>query len=170
VARKLLNVCVVFTLVLGCWGGVLAAAVCPHMGCKTTAAAPEATAHHGEHAAGHEAVSQEDHSGHAAAHDGHAALPPAHDEQHLDGGRAPGVTADRHDPACAHCVGTAEAPPSRSFEWQSNSFKQGGKLTAPPAAARVSAPAAVFLREITPAQHAPPGSSDRHLLLNVFRI
>ena len=136
------------------------------------ASAPEATADHGGHAAGHghDAVSPEDHSGHAAAHEGHTAQPPAQDQQLFSPEQFPGVASNRHDRNCAHCVGSTEVPPSRSFEWQSNSLKQGGKLTAPRAAQQVAAPAVVFLREITPDQHAPPGRSDRHILFSVFRI
>ena len=172
-ARKLINLCAVLALLAGCWGGVLAAAACPHAGCETTAAAPESTAAHGEHEAGHGpgSVSPEDHSGHAGPQGkGHSAAPPAHNPPRVDPAQLRGAASNRHDPNCAHCAGDAEAPPSRHFEWQSNSFKSGEKLIAPRAAGQVSAASAVFVREITPAQHAPPGTSDRHLLLSVFRI
>jgi hypothetical protein len=172
VTRKLVNLCLALTLVLGCWGGVLAAAACPHAGCKTAASAPEVTAGHGEHTGdhGHDVVGPEDHSGHGEAHEGHTAQPSEQDRQHFSPEQFTGVASNRHDQNCAHCVGSTEAPPSRSFEWQSNSLKQGGKLLAPQASGRIVAPAAVFVREITPAQHAPPGRSDRHLLFSVFRI
>lgn len=172
-ARKLINVCVVFALMTGYWGGVLAAA-CPHLGCEPTAAAPVSTAAHGEHVDDHSyhSASPEDHSGHAGAHgEGHAAETPAQDAPQVDSGQLRGGASNRHDPNCAHCMGGSEgAPPSRFFEWQSNSFKNGGKLITPRAAERVSALAVVLVRKITPAQHAPPGRSDRHLLLSVFRI
>ena len=68
-------------------------------------------------------------------------------------------------------MGRPEAPPSSKFELDSNPLKKAGRDAAPQAAVRLSAPDSVHVREITPAQHAPPGRADRHLLiLNVFRI
>ena len=158
----------------GCWGGVLAAVACPHMGCKTAAAASGGAAAHGEHVdePGLHSANPEDHSDHAGAHgEGHSAGSPAQEPPQPDTAQFRGSASDRHDANCAHCVGSAEVPPSRSFEWQSNPFKNGAKLIAPRAAQQVSAPAVILVREITPAQHAPPGRADRHLLLlNVFRI
>ena len=153
----------------GCWGGVLAAAACPHTECEMTASAPSDTAGAGVH--DHDAVTSEDHSGHTAEHGGHAAEPPAQGRSGVSPAGVLNVGPGRHDPGCTHCLGRPEAPPSPNFEVQANSASKGGESTAPNAAARAGAPAAVFLREITPAQHAPPGRSDRHLLLlNVFRI
>ena len=172
-ARKLVNVCVVFALVTGCWGGVLAAAACPHLGCETAATAPDGAAAHGEHAGEHgrHSASPEDHSGHIESHgEGHSADSPARDRSQPGPDQFRDRASGGHDQDCAHCVGGAEAPPSRPFEWQPNSFKNSGKLTAPRAAQQVSAPALVLAREITPAQHAPPKQTSRHLLLNVFRI
>ena len=157
----------------GCWGRVLAAVACPHEGCETTDAASDSTAAHGEHVGDHSdhSASPEDHSGHAGSHgEGHSAESPAQDPPQSDSDLFRGSASDSHDSNCAHCVGSAEVPPSRSFEWQSNFFKNGVKLTAPRAAEQGSAPAVVLVREITPAQHAPPGRSDRHILLSVFRI
>jgi hypothetical protein len=171
VARKIVNICIVIVLLTGCWGGVLAAA-CPHLGCETAAASDNAATpdeHVEEH--GHHSASPEDHSLHSGSHgEGHTAESPAQDPPQFDSDQFRRNASNSHDPNCDHCVGSTEAPPSQSFEWQSNSFKNGAKLAAPRAAERVSAPAVVFVREITPAQHAPPGRSDRHLLLSVFRI
>lgn len=168
-ARKLVNFCLAWTLVLGCWGGVLAAAACPHKGCETASAAPHQTTAHAEHlsAASHDSDGGEGHSAHAGAHKGHAAEPPAAEPsrpelaQLTDGTRAP---------YCSHCLGRPDAPPSPKFEWQSDSVKKAGKDAAPHVAPEVSAPLAAYVREITPAQNAPPGRSDRHLLISVFRI
>jgi hypothetical protein len=155
---------------MGCWGGVLAAA-CPHMGCETTAAAPDAAKQGGHaHSHDHNTVSPEDHSDHVTAHQGHLAEPPVPVQHQFSNGELLGVAHEQHDPFCTHCVGRPEAPPSPCFEWQANSARKGGDFAAPLASAHVETPAAVFVREITPAQHAPPGRSDRHLLLSVFRI
>ena len=164
-ARKLVNICVVFALMTGCWGGVLAAAACPHQECETAAGAPDDASAHGEHAGEHgsHSASPEDHSGHSADS-------PAWDQSQPGPDHLRDRASGGHDPDCAHCVGAAEAPPSRPFEWQPNSFKNSGKLTAPRAAQQISAPAVVLAREITPAQHAPPRQTGRHLLLSVFRI
>lgn len=169
--RKLANVCVVLALMMGCWGGVLAAVACPHMACKTAASAPAGVASHDEHSSGHEheAVAHEDHSGHVQTHEGHAE-PAAQGKSQVSTGELWSVAPEPHDPSCAHCVSRSEAPPSPCFEWQPNSVRKGGELAAPVAAATVTVPAAAYVREITPAQHAPPGRTDRHLLLSVFRI
>jgi len=153
----------------GCWGGVLAAAACPHLGCETAAAVPVAGAAHGGHTEGHDAVSAEEHSGHAEGHAGHDAETPSPDRGAADAGH---MLSGGHNPGCAHCVGRPGAPPSQRFEWQSTFAGKGGGIVTPLTAARVEEPAAVIPREITPAQHAPPGRSDRHLLLllSVFRI
>lgn len=82
-----------------------------------------------------------------------------------------GVKSGRHDSSCTHCVGRPDVPPSSSFEWQTNPAKKSGKVVAAHSAGQSLTPVAFFVREITPAQHAPPASPDRHLLLlNVFRI
>jgi hypothetical protein len=150
---------------MGCWGGVLAAAACPHVECETTAAAPEGAAGHG-----HDAATSEDHSGHAAEHGGHPAEPPAQDTGGAGRRGLPNVSPVGHDLGCTHCVGRPEAPPSPTFEALANSVRKGAESTAPTVAPRVAAPSAVILREITPAQHAPPPGTVRHLLLSVFRI
>ena len=166
-ARKFVNFCVVFALLTGCWGGVLAAAACPHLGCETAAAVPDVHATHGGHTDGHDAVSTEGHSGHAGGHEGQDASPPS---PYRGPAAAGHILSGGHDPGCTHCVGRPETPPSPRSEWQSNFARKGGGFVAPLTPARVEAPAAVSLREIRPAQHAPPGSSARHLLLNIFRI
>lgn len=158
----------------GCWGGVLAAAACPHSGCETMASAPDIAATDGGHADthGHDAVRSDTHSSHASALEGHAAEPPARDQhQFSTRGEHQSVAPEQHDQFCSHCVGSPEAPPSPRIEGQSNTAKKSGDFAAPLAATQFKAPTAVFLREITPAQHAPPGRPDRYLLLlNVFRI
>lgn len=157
-SRKLLNFGLAWCLLLGCWGGVLAGVVCPHEPCH---AASDAAAGRGGHSS---AGGGEDHSEHAQTHEGHAEEP-THDA-------AESWHASRgHDPRCAHCVGGPEVPPAAKFEWQSGTFKKGAGDAATHAPLRLASPAAPPAREIIPAQHAPPGNSDRQLLLlNVFRI
>ena len=157
----------------GCWGGVLAAAACPHLECETAATAPEAASAHGDHAGERDrhTASPEDHSAHPESHgEGHSADSPSSDQSQPHSDQLRDRASGGHDADCAHCMGAAEAPPSRPFEWQPSSFKNSGKLTAPRAAQQVSALAVVVAREITPAQHAPPKQTGRHLLLSVFRI
>ena len=166
-------------LLAGSWGGVLAAAACPHAGCRTDADAATAphvenSGGHGRHenadGQGHHAASHEDHSVHAPTHDGeHAAEQHTRTQTPRDSERLRGVASGPHDPTCAHCVGRSDAP-SRSTEWQPNPFKAGAKLDAPPAAEPVSAPHLVPARELRPTQHAPPGRHGKYLLLGVFRI
>jgi hypothetical protein len=170
VARKIVNICVVFALMTGCWGGVLAAAVCPHTDCETTASAPGVRATEDDHAGNHchDAADSEDSSSRDKAHEGHAAELPGRDQ--FSHGKHRGIESRSGDRYCAHCVSSPGAPPAQVVGQQSNPVKRGVELAAPLVAARFESPAPVFIRKIAPAQHAPPGRTDRHLLLNVFRI
>ena len=157
---------------MGCWGGVLAAVVCLHTGCETsTPAAGEASATHGDHGTTcGNMVKPEDHSGDVSSHEGHTGELTDGAWQQFRPAGLHTVARVQHEQSCAHCVGRPESPPAPYSEWQSNSVKRGVNFAAPVAAVQVDSPAPVYPRKITPAQHAPPGSSDRHLLLKVFRI
>ena len=170
--RKLVNICLAWTLVLGCWGGVLAAVACPHMGCETVAAAPEHDDAHAQHTPGasQESAAPEDHSAHTGEHQGHAAEPAASDQMRPESAGAMTGTRGAHDPYCSHCMGRPEAPPSPTFQWQASSAEKAGKDLASHAPLKLLASVA-HVRQVTPAQHAPPGGAHKHLLLlNVFRI
>jgi hypothetical protein len=171
VVRKLVNFCLAWTVVTGCWGGVAAVAICPHEGCGTAAAATEqGSAHEGHQAVeGQDSAAPQDHTAHAEGHRGHSAEPPAAHEAGRESAESVIGPSPGHDPCFSHCVGRPEAPPSPKFEWQSSTVEKAGKDFAAPAQLKFVASAA-HVRRDTPAQHAPPGSSDRHLLLNVFRI
>ena len=165
--RKLLNFGLAWLFVLGCWGGVLAAVACPHAGCETGASEPAVGGAVGHD---HAAVTSEDHSGHNAEHGGHATEAPARNLGGLGPVGLPNIRPGGHDLGCTHCVGRPGAPSAPNFEVQAKTARKAGESAAPASPARVEAPAAVSLREITPAQHAPPGRTVRHILLNVFRI
>ena len=171
-ARRLVNFCLAWTLVLGCWGGVIAAVACPHLGCETPSGTPEHSAH-GEHPAdeGHASDDAENHSAHEETAASDVAVPPGPWQDPV-GSAVPAVgSSGGHDGNCSHCVGRPEVPPSPNLEWQSDSAGKSVKYAAPRAAPQAVAPSAAHAREITPAQHAPPGSADRLLLLlSVFRI
>ena len=171
-ARKLLNFCLAWTLVLGCWGGVIAAVACPHVGCETMSAAADGNAAHGEHssAEGHESAAPEEHSAHTDDHEGHAAEPTSHGQSQPDAVKLTAGVSGAHDPRCTHCVGGSGAPPSSKFERQTAPVNKAGKGLAAHAALKVVAPAAAHAGRLMPAQHAPPGVPDRLLLLSVFRI
>ena len=171
-ARKLVHICLAWTFVLGCWGGVLAAVACPHVGCETSAGAPDHDANHGEPQSGEsqESAVPEDHSAHTGDHKGHAVETPAPEKSLPESAALMMGTSGAHDPCCTHCMGRPEAPPSPKFEWQSASVRKAVKALAAHSALKIMAPAASHVRQIAPAQHAPPGASDRQLLINVFRI
>ena len=170
-ARKLVNICLAWTLVLGCWGGALAAVACPHVGCETASADAEHGAR-GERASdeGHAPADAEDHSAHGEDHPEPVTEAPAPDRSPSESVAQAADASGGHDGACPHCVGRPGVPTSSIFEWQSDSAGKSVKYPAPHAAPQVFEPSAAHTREITPAQHAPPGSTDRLLLLSVFRI
>lgn len=171
-ARKLFNFCLAWALVLGCWGGILAAAACRHAGCVTAAAAPEHDGAHGAHspAETHEAASTEDHCAHAEAKQGRAQEKPAVEQLPHESVASGNSLSSPHDTFCFHCVGRPEAPRPTKFEWSPNSAGKVEKDSALRVLRHPAAPPRLFVREITPAQHAPPFSPERHLLLGVFRI
>lgn len=170
-ASKLVNFCLSWTLVLGCWGGVIAAAACPHAGCETAAPSPAGVSNGGA-SGGHEhcAPASEDHSGHQGGHGDHAAAPPEQGSVLSGDTGLDEVSRGHHNLNCTHCVGRPEAPPSSNFELQTGSANKTADSAAPAAVTRVEPPPSVFPQEVTPAQHAPPGGADRHLLLSIFRI
>lgn len=171
-ARKLFNFCLAWTLVLGCWGGVLAAVVCPHVGCETGTAAREHAGTDSEHSTDgiHESAGAQSHTDHAENHQEHAEKSRAFEEAPPKPQGLRSLASSPHDPSCIHCVGGPQSPPSTKSEWQFNSAKKAEKGSAPPAARHLPAPSRAFVMEITPAQHAPPAKPGRHLLLSVFLI
>lgn len=168
-ARKLVNICLAWAIVLGCWGGVVAAVACPHVGCETAVTAPDHGGLHGGDVS-HDAASAEETSAHPADHHGHSAE--SRPAEQAQPGLVTSVAGDSgaHDSRCSHCVGRPDTPPSSKFERQPAPVGKDGKVPAALASPKVAAPAASHALRIKPAQHAPPGSQDRHLLLGVFRI
>lgn len=67
-------------------------------------------------------------------------------------------------------MGRSSVPPSSDLERQSDSARRSVRDAPSHTAPQILAPAAAHAPEITPAQHAPPGSPDRHILISVFRI
>lgn len=169
-ARKLVNFSLVWVLALGCWCGVLAVAACPHVGCET--AAPERAGAHAEHSSGESRgpAGSKDHSAHGAAHRARAEETAAAQPSRPEPAELTDSTSGARGSYCSHCMGSPGAPPSPTSEWRPAPVNKGFKDAAPHASLQVSAPHAAHVREVIPAQHAPPGSPDRHLLLSVFRI
>ncbi|HEY0078105.1 MAG TPA: hypothetical protein VGB73_05635 [Pyrinomonadaceae bacterium] len=173
VARRLVNFCLAWALVLGFgWGGVLAAAVCPHLGCETDAAAPGGNPSQDEHSSGecHNSDDAEEHSAQTKAHQGHAAELPVEKQTAFESLDLKRFFSGSSVPSCSHCIGRPDAPPSPKLEPQTNTVRNAGKEAPPHASLQTLADARTYVRQITPSQHAPPGRSDRHLLHSVFRI
>lgn len=171
-ARKLFNFGLAWVLVLGCWGGVLAAAACPHVGCETAAAAPVEAGTHGAHSAveTREPAVAGDHCARAKAGQGHAAQPPDAGRDRPESEDLRGTVLAPRGTSCSHCVGRRQEPPSTKSDWQFNSARKVEKDSAAPAVGRPQAFSRAFVREVIPAQHAPPPKPGRHLLLGVFLI
>lgn len=171
-ARRLFNFCLAWAFVLGCWGGAIAAAACPHVGCVKALAAPERAAAHGAHAAAetHEPAAPEDHCARAAAHHEDAAGPRRVEEPRPEPEGLRGLVSSAHDPSCAHCVGGGQSPPSAKSGWQFESVRKVEKAPATPSARPPAARSRAFVRPVTPPQHAPPSGPGRHLLLSLFLI
>lgn len=169
-ARKLVNFGLVWVLALGCWCGVLAAAACPHLGCE--AAAPESAAAQAEHppGEGHGPAGSEDHSAHGAAHRSRAEETAAAQPSRPVSAERTGGTSGAHGSYCSHCMDSPDTAPSPKSERLPGPVNKGLEDAAPHAGLQAPAPHAAHVREVIPAQHAPPGSPDRHLLLGVFRI
>lgn len=165
--RQLSNIVLALSLLAGGWcGAVAAAALCPHVGCGSQAAAPKSAGSH-EHGtpapAGHHAAVA-DASGHHA-----------HEQASPSGTGADTVESSSllpsHDRSCDHCMGRPDAPAS-GRERRALHSRDGGRGDAPPASGVVASPAPSFFEKVTPHQGAPPGGTParRHLLISVFRI
>lgn len=178
VARKLFHFCLVWALLLGCWGGVLAAVACPHADCRAAAAPPARDdAHDASHAAPADAETQEpaghaEHPAPAPAGHCHAGEPAA-----AAGPRAAAEDEDsrgfvfaRRGASCVHCEGAPRAPASTKSGAPPSPAPKVEQDAAPQVVRQLLAPARAFVREVIPAQHAPPGPKDRRLLLSVFLI
>ncbi|HEV2799125.1 MAG TPA: hypothetical protein VGW12_01440 [Pyrinomonadaceae bacterium] len=171
--RKLVNFCLALALVWGCAGGVLAAVVCAHLGCRMETAAPVVDATQNGHAEGHchDAAAPAEQTSSNKTHDEHATEHASGERQQFERTEMSNAVALPHEGFCAHCVARPGTPPSAFFEQEFNAAKKSRDFAAPRAVAQVAPPSTVFRRKITPAQHAPPARSARHLLLlNVFRI
>ena len=165
--RQLSNIGLALSLLAGGWcGAVAAAALCPHVGCRTQAAAPASAGSH-EHGTpargGHHAAVAD-----ASDHHAHGQASP----REAGAGSVESLSLlSSHDQSCAHCVGSPEAPASGG-ERRALQSRDGGRDDAPPASGVVALPTPSFFEKVTPHQGAPPGSpaARRHLLLSVFRI
>jgi hypothetical protein len=145
VAPKLVNFCLACAFVLGSWGGVIAAAACPHAGCQT-------------------AVRQE------PADHGHSCESASEEQARPAPEVLRAAVSSPHDPFCSHCSGRPPTPPSAKSEWQLSPVQKVEKDSAAQSVGHLPSPRRARTSEIRPSQHAPPHESDRRLLLNVFRI
>ena len=176
-ALKLVNFCLAWILLLGFgWGGVLAAAVCPHAGCETATGVSdqisEQTAAQGEHQSVecHSSASAEDHSAQTQAQQEHAGEPPVEKQSTLESPDSHRFVSGSHASSCSHCMSRPDAPPSSKLEPQSNPVRKSGKDATPHVAPQTLAHIRTHVRQIIPSRRAPPGEPDRHLLLGIFRI
>ena len=178
-ARKLFQICLVWALLLGCWGGVLAAVACPHSDCRAAGPAPARDlspiapdASYAAHASTptHEPAGHEAHRAPAPAAHCHASATAAEAEPREAADDSRGFAFARSGASCLHCEGAPRAPASTKSASQSSPAPRVEQDAAPQAVRRLLAPARAFVREIIPAQHAPPGTKDRRLLLSVFLI
>jgi len=154
---------ILLALLLGGWGGVIAATLCPHAG--ASASPPMAEDHaccraKSEHAGLHHSTSH-----HGAAHGAKPGrMPAAHQLQ----GRA---ALGQPRGACAHCMGQRDLPATIVGARELTSVKRGDGEMVAPMAKLEAAPVAVAVSHFVPQQHAPPQSAGRkHLLLSVFLI
>lgn len=169
-AHKLFNFGLAWAFVLGCWGGVLASAVCPHLGCGAEAAAPAGGRGHDAHAASetHEPAAPQDHCARAQSHAEGGRADAAQHGSEAEASRG-SISAPRGAP-CSHCVGRRPSPPATKSDWQPGPAGKADGDSAPQVGARLPAFSRAFVREVIPAQHAPPPKPGRHLLLGVFLI
>ncbi|HEV2914185.1 MAG TPA: hypothetical protein VGX92_12965 [Pyrinomonadaceae bacterium] len=150
------------------WGGVLAAALCPHAAqmaaAKGPAASPLKTKEHAScHAKADQSASQ---SSMASSHEANA------------DGKAPSSTREAGplaltEPArsCQHCVSHRGLPtePVKTRDSQPGRTDAGNLYS--PDAKTIAPPVFEFAQAVVPTQGAPPGrQARRHLLLSVFLI
>jgi hypothetical protein len=154
------------TVLIGGWGNVVAAALCPHAGMSQPQAMAEdhsccrakiqsAGTHHSaqHHQAGHGAKTKPIVASHLHDHDAAAA--------------ALGPVAGE----CGHCVGQSESPAAASSVRELTLPKRAAVRVAEHTATPPAPIVALSISHFFPSQHAPPERTRRkHLLLSIFLI
>lgn len=179
--QHLLISATVAALLLGGWGGIVAAALCPHAGSSSSGAHscfPERKT--GEHSAKDSILDASGHGQHArkAEESDESCHSPKRatekDKTHADAAphdTLPTKISSRGAGLCAHCAGRPANPPSSSVARESNETRRGHEQQAGTTRPLVAPRAPAFTSQITPKQGSPPGvSSRRFVALNVFRI
>jgi hypothetical protein len=162
-----INLC---ALALGGWGGVLAAALCPHgAGMVTANLSARVPAKTHAHASCHDEGTATDAASNASSHEALEsveAIPSPDEESHA---------LARPAQSCSHCISHRSLPtsPVNAREAQAAREDAGSRAAAapPPPVNGYAPPAAGFISAIVPTQGAPPGPlARRHLLLSIFII
>jgi uncharacterized protein involved in copper resistance len=151
--RSLSSGALLLALLLSAWGNVLAAA-CPHMGQDHACCHAKVTPHPASHHGMDEMQMSDTQAGHEA-------------EQSADA-RA----LDKPVETCEHCMGRSQLPTPPATLREVEQSKRGEDVCAPPALSEPLSITTLFVPIVLAREHAPPTavSSERHVLINVFRI
>ncbi len=152
-----------FVLLAGAWGNVLAASLCPRMAQDHSCCPAKAMQH---------------------AHDAMDGMQmdemqmsdmqmPSAMEQETEANvvRQVDVVAGQPGVGCGHCLSHSQLPTKLPTLREAEQVRCGEDLAAPLALVNSVSPSTLFVTPVHSKQHAPPGATtSRHVLISVFRI
>lgn len=145
-----------FVLLAGAWGNVLATSLCPRMAqdpsCCPTKAMPPA------------------HDGMDGTQMGEMQMSDMQISSAMDQESEANI-AIRPDAGCGHCISHSQLPTKLPTLREAEQARRGEDMAAPLALASSVSMIPLFVLPVQSKQHAPPGAkTSRHVLVNVFRI
>lgn len=177
--RFLYSGILLFALLAGAWGNVLAAAFCPQMAQRHSCCLVQETPESGKsHDAMGDIQMHDMHMGDVQMGDmqmgdvqmgdmqmGDMQMPQAMDQE-----TETNVLA-RQDAGCEHCMSHCQLPTVPNTLREADQTRSGEHVAAPLALADPVSLAPSFVLRVHSRQHAPPGATpSRHVLFNTFRI
>jgi hypothetical protein len=165
--RRFFTICLLLcALMLGGWGSVLAAALCPHAArAEAVASVPESMKMDDDHACCR--MKMEDAGEHCSGQS-HEAMPATEAESHKVDAQALALPVE---PSCSHCISHNSLPTAPVKACERAQKRPDATRLAPRAVTQITPPAVSFVSSVSPTQGAPPGPLARkHLLLSVFLI
>jgi hypothetical protein len=164
--KRVIHICIVFSVILGSCSHLLAVALCLHMECRSF---------NKEVGSFHKSTSEPHSQGHSCP----SSL--KHSEEPHDVGDSSRHKTKEHvltkdisfnnSSSCAHCIGGSTVPTATVTEQEVNLTRRDAGVEVPYVIRQLTFSLLSHVPEVIPSQGAPPGSSKaRYLLINIFRI
>jgi hypothetical protein len=164
--KRLFNICVVLSVIVGSCSNLLAVVLCPHVECRPFDK---------ELKSSHTSVIKPQSEGHSCStslnrSEEHSHTAAQSSEHETKGHALSRDTSSNHSSSCAHCIGTT-IPTSIISEQELSITRRDVGVENDCVIKQISFSLLSHVPEVIPSQGSPPGSSrPRHLLINIFRI